>query len=137
VPDLGGRSELDGGRAIPVWPENPDDVNSRAVSAGLGLACAMLFPDCTQQLVPSSLTAPRPGRPCKSAHCNAPAAPALPARPQVWSLMNLAYAHHEIISDYVTAALIWFETGCVGGWQVCQWVCQSKMRQNPKFAPPC
>ena len=63
--------------------------------------------------------------------------PCLPARPQVWSLMNLAYAHHEIISDYVTAALIWFETGCVGGWQVCQWVCQSKMRQNPKFAPPC
>lgn len=30
---------------------------------------------------------------------------------QVWSLMNLAYAAHEIISDYVSPALIWFESG--------------------------
>ncbi|KAL4428341.1 hypothetical protein ABPG75_002430 [Micractinium tetrahymenae] len=31
--------------------------------------------------------------------------------PGVWSLMNLAYAAHEIISDYVTVALLWFESG--------------------------
>ncbi|PSC69850.1 Secretion-regulating guanine nucleotide exchange factor [Micractinium conductrix] len=31
--------------------------------------------------------------------------------PGVWSLMNLAYAAHEIISDYVSPALIWFESG--------------------------
>lgn len=31
--------------------------------------------------------------------------------PQVFSLMNLAYAKHEIISDYITAGLMWFETG--------------------------
>lgn len=30
---------------------------------------------------------------------------------QVFSLMNLAYAKHEIISDYITAGLMWFETG--------------------------
>jgi hypothetical protein len=30
---------------------------------------------------------------------------------QVYSLMNLAYAYHEIVSDYATAALVWFETG--------------------------
>lgn len=30
---------------------------------------------------------------------------------QVWSLMNLAYASHEIISDYTTAAFMWFEQG--------------------------
>jgi len=34
-------------------------------------------------------------------------------RLQVFSLMNLAYAKHEIISDYITAGLMWFETGCV------------------------
>ena len=32
---------------------------------------------------------------------------------QVWELMNVAYAEHEIISDYVTAALMWFESGWV------------------------
>jgi hypothetical protein len=26
--------------------------------------------------------------------------------------MCLAYAAHEIVSDYTTAALMWFETGC-------------------------
>lgn len=30
---------------------------------------------------------------------------------QVWSLVNLAYANHEIISDYATVAFMWFETG--------------------------
>ena len=39
--------------------------------------------------------------------------PALPCFLQVWSLMCLAYAAHEIVSDYTTAALMWFETGCV------------------------
>lgn len=29
----------------------------------------------------------------------------------IWSLMNLAYAAHEIISDYVSVSLIWFESG--------------------------
>ncbi|KAL4443430.1 hypothetical protein ABPG75_011167 [Micractinium tetrahymenae] len=28
----------------------------------------------------------------------------------VWSLLNLAYANHEIVSDYVTAAFLWFES---------------------------
>lgn len=37
----------------------------------------------------------------------------LPTHLQVYSLMNLAYAYHEIISDYVTVALMWFESGCV------------------------
>lgn len=32
--------------------------------------------------------------------------------PQIWSLMNLAFASHEIISDYTTAAFMWFEGGC-------------------------
>lgn len=32
--------------------------------------------------------------------------------------MNLAYAAHEIISDYTTAAFMWFEGGCA----VCAWV---------------
>lgn len=42
--------------------------------------------------------------------------PALCARLlKVWSLMNLAYAAHEIVSDYVTVALLWFESGCAGG----------------------
>ena len=27
---------------------------------------------------------------------------------QFWELMNLAYAAHEIVSDYVTASLLWF-----------------------------
>ena len=31
--------------------------------------------------------------------------------PQVWELVNLAYAEHEIISDYTTAAFMWFEGG--------------------------
>lgn len=31
----------------------------------------------------------------------------------VYSLMNLAYAWHEIISDYTTASLMWLESGCV------------------------
>ena len=30
---------------------------------------------------------------------------------QVWSLVNLAYANHEIISDYATVAFAWFESG--------------------------
>ncbi|KAL4858602.1 hypothetical protein ACK3TF_001547 [Chlorella vulgaris] len=29
----------------------------------------------------------------------------------VYSLMNLAYAYHEIISDYATVAMVWFESG--------------------------
>ncbi|PRW44276.1 hypothetical protein C2E21_6653 [Chlorella sorokiniana] len=29
----------------------------------------------------------------------------------VWELVNLAYAEHEIISDYTTAAFMWFEGG--------------------------
>lgn len=29
---------------------------------------------------------------------------------QVWSLLNLAYANHEIVSDYATASFLWFET---------------------------
>lgn len=29
----------------------------------------------------------------------------------IWSLMNLAYASHEIISDYTTAAFKWFDSG--------------------------
>lgn len=29
--------------------------------------------------------------------------------------MNLAYAKHEIISDYTTAAFLWFESWCAGG----------------------
>ncbi|KAI7842893.1 hypothetical protein COHA_003405 [Chlorella ohadii] len=29
----------------------------------------------------------------------------------VWSLVNLAYANHEIISDYATVAFAWFESG--------------------------
>ncbi|PSC72576.1 hypothetical protein C2E20_4286 [Micractinium conductrix] len=29
----------------------------------------------------------------------------------IWSLMNLAYASHEIISDYFTAGLMWMESG--------------------------
>ncbi|KAI7844116.1 hypothetical protein COHA_002255 [Chlorella ohadii] len=43
-----------------------------------------------------------------------------PEKPQdvmargVFSLMNLAYAKHEIISDYITAGLMWFETGGSG-----------------------
>lgn len=28
----------------------------------------------------------------------------------VWSLLNLAYANHEIVSDYATASFLWFET---------------------------
>lgn len=32
------------------------------------------------------------------------------ALPQVWSLLNLAYANHEIVSDYVTAVFMWFES---------------------------
>jgi hypothetical protein len=114
VPDLGGRSELDGGRAIPVWPENPDDVNSRAVSARLNLTlptCPFLHafinscPHLSHQPGQASLADCTTCCPC----------PACLLGLQVWSLMNLAYAHHEIISDYVTAALMWFETGCVGG----------------------
>lgn len=30
--------------------------------------------------------------------------------PQVYSLMNLAFAWHEIISDYTTASILWFES---------------------------
>jgi hypothetical protein len=43
-----------------------------------------------------------------------------PEKPQdvmargVFSLMNLAYAKHEIISDYITAGLMWFETNGSG-----------------------
>ncbi|KAI7840034.1 hypothetical protein COHA_006240 [Chlorella ohadii] len=29
----------------------------------------------------------------------------------VWELVNLAYAEHEIISDYITASFMWFEGG--------------------------
>ncbi len=41
----------------------------------------------------------------------------LPSPPplQVYSLVNLAYAYHEIVSDYVTVALLWFESGCERG----------------------
>lgn len=38
--------------------------------------------------------------------------PLKPTIAQIWSLMNLAYAEHEIISDYTTAAFMWFEGGC-------------------------
>ena len=55
VPDLGGRSELDGGRAIPVWPENPDDVDSRAVSDGPGLAWHLPCP-----FLLAAFSSPRP-----------------------------------------------------------------------------
>ena len=41
-----------------------------------------------------------------------PRLPLSACRPQVWSLMNLAYAAHEIISDYATASFLWFESGC-------------------------
>lgn len=34
-----------------------------------------------------------------------------PSPLQIWSLMNLAFASHEIISDYTTAAFMWFEGG--------------------------
>ncbi len=36
---------------------------------------------------------------------------AVALRLQVWSLVNLAYANHEIISDYATVAFAWFESG--------------------------
>lgn len=39
---------------------------------------------------------------------------------QVYSLMNLGFAWHEIISDYITASILWFESRWVsaheGGW---------------------
>lgn len=31
--------------------------------------------------------------------------------------MNLAFADHEIISDYATAAYMWFESGCAAQWE--------------------
>lgn len=43
--------------------------------------------------------------------CSCMAGNPAPWQLQVFSLMNLAYAKHEIISDYITAGLMWFETG--------------------------
>lgn len=42
---------------------------------------------------------------------SSPAAAHPPTCLKVWSLVNLAYANHEIISDYATVAFVWFETG--------------------------
>lgn len=32
--------------------------------------------------------------------------------------MNLAYNEHEIISDYATAAFLWWESGCAPACQL-------------------
>ena len=58
VPELGGKTVLDHGRALPEWPPRSDDMRANAV----------------------------------------------------WSLVNLAFADHEIISDYATVAFRWFES---------------------------
>lgn len=34
-----------------------------------------------------------------------------PVCAQVWEEMNVAYSNHEIIADFTTAALVWFESG--------------------------
>jgi hypothetical protein len=34
-----------------------------------------------------------------------------PDHSHVWEEMNVAYSNHEIIADFTTAALVWFESG--------------------------
>ena len=128
MPELAGTTTADGKRATPRFPERPEDVNVRGVSRLCCAAClaVALVAGCGAHLVDQLLplhccdvACLQSGMPvCMPGGCHhwpttTCPSPALPCFLQVWSLMCLAYAAHEIVSDYTTAALMWFETGCV------------------------
>jgi len=46
--------------------------------------------------------------------------------------MNLAYAWHEIISDYTTASLMWLESGCVSRCAVLCVLCRGRCGTLPR-----
>lgn len=77
---------------------------------GRGLAWHPLWP-CRCCCRWGRLLAPaRPG--VRPRNLPRPKAACLPPALQVWEEMNLAYANHEIIADFTTAAFLWFESGC-------------------------
>lgn len=67
---------------------------------GRGLAAPRCLPRSARARLPNALS------PRQRKHT-----PATPSSRQVWEELNLAYACHEIIGDFTTAALVWFESG--------------------------
>lgn len=141
MPELGGSTQDFGGRTVPKFFDSSVDVNAAGVSG------ASLHSELQQPLLPYShllrccggqrlaaATCRRPNTKHKAAgnaHCRA-TCPHPCLLPQVYSLMNLAWAKHEIISDYVTVALLWFESGCV---PACP-ACSAPACSNPACSPP-
>lgn len=96
------QTEAFNGHTIPQFPEKGEDVNLAGVSSQPGQAFWW------EQQYPSIAQQPLPWPPLKLRWLEKSGCPIFT---QVWELTNLAYAEHEIISDYVTPAFMWFEGG--------------------------